>query len=145
MAGAVKQKQQPQQQQKREAQRDDVSLLWISTCGAFLNGVFDVVCRKRYGFYVNIVTGTSIRMVTALVDMKWTEVFECVSVIVFFMMGVGWINTRKNGGMMGEINWKHVPWLIVLLMCVSEGMYIQHSSESTRWWSSSWVGARLLA
>ena len=62
-------------------------LLFIS-CLSFMTGFVDILCYDRYHCYVNMMTGNSIRLVTALAESQWAAAFFFVSLLTSYSVGI---------------------------------------------------------
>ena len=56
---------------------------------AFITGFVDVICYRRYGCFVNMMTGNTIRFATALAESRLKDAFFYVSLISSYAIGVG--------------------------------------------------------
>jgi uncharacterized membrane protein YoaK (UPF0700 family) len=54
---------------------------------AFVSGMADVACFKRFGFYASMMTGNTIRVGSAIVDLRWEEALFFGTVIVSYSFG----------------------------------------------------------
>ena len=64
-----------------------VNKLLFMSANAFLMGVADVVCFKRYGFFATMMTGNVIRSSTALVEGNWRRAAKHGSMVVGYSLG----------------------------------------------------------
>jgi uncharacterized membrane protein YoaK (UPF0700 family) len=69
---------------------------------AIIAGMADVACVKRFGFYANMMTGNTIRVGSAIVDLRWDEALFFGTVVTSYTLGasllrgISTIQTKKT-------------------------------------------------
>jgi uncharacterized membrane protein YoaK (UPF0700 family) len=68
---------------------------------AIVAGMADVACMKRFGFYANMMTGNTIRVGSAIVDLRWEEALFFGTVLISYTLGASLlraisIRTKKS-------------------------------------------------
>ena len=65
--------------------RMDKQATFVS-CSAFLAGLVEVFCHTRYGCFVNMMTGNTIKFVSSLAKLKWKESLVALVLIASYML-----------------------------------------------------------
>lgn len=84
-----------QQQQRQQDQEDRRQAFFVASSAA-LAGFTDVLVLARHGCFVNMMTGTLLKMTTALANLSILEALVQASVVVSYMAGLRLFAQWKN-------------------------------------------------
>jgi uncharacterized membrane protein YoaK (UPF0700 family) len=72
----------------KPAQQSDAKRTHLLTCAlAAYAGIVDVICLQRHGCYVNMLTGNSIKSLSALVNAQWREGMKHAGLVGAYTFG----------------------------------------------------------